>query len=82
MTKPNCEMMFVFFIDYMNTFIEEEQKFINEEGHLRKIEDFVVKCLKNSFIIDAGKNQYHPLIFGSFKLLIYTLNYKGHQYDL
>ena len=31
---------------------------------------------------DPSKHKRNHLIYGAFKLLIYTLNYPNHQYDL
>lgn len=73
-------MLFIFFIDYMNTFVDEEQNFINSQKHLT-IKSFILECLQSN-IADVGKAKCHPLLFGSLKLLIYTLNNEQHLYDL
>jgi hypothetical protein len=31
---------------------------------------------------DPSKHKYSHLIYGAFKLLIYTLNYPSHKYNL
>lgn len=74
-------MLFIFFIDYMNTFVDYEQNFINSEKHLTIIKKFILECLEGN-ISDIGKGKCHPLLFGSLRLLNYTLNYDQHLYDL
>jgi len=74
-------LVFVFFIDYMNTFIGEEHALIEKEEYMIYICKFVMHVLEGAYE-DHSKYQYHHLVFGTFKLLLYTLSFTTNTYDL
>lgn len=72
--------MFIFLIDYMNTFIGEEHLLLLKEEYMQLISNFIMAILLGDYE-DHTKYKYNHLIFGAFKLLIFTMGFENNKCD-